>query len=113
MSSSFRKLLVVTASTKRSPVVASGKVGAKVVNIASFLCSPIDPLEDMRYGAMTRKPILESPKNTLITYCDADLDIKQGDTLVVGSDEYPITYVNDWYWQGENFMELGLERTRV
>ena len=108
MSASFTKLATVTASTTRSPAVSSGKIGAKVTNIVKLKCTPIDPLDPK----IAETIILESPATLLITYCEAGLDIQQGDTLVVDTESYPIKSVSDWAYNGSTYLELILIKYR-
>jgi len=106
MSASFTKMAIVTASTKRSPVVSGGKVGVKTTSIASFKCTPLDPINPGTDSKLSQELILDTPGTLMITYCEAGLDILQGDNLVIGSDEYPIKLVSDWTWKGSNYLEL-------
>lgn len=106
MSSSFARLATVTASTKRNPAVgADGKRGAPVTQIASLTCTPLDPVDPELKARMQ----LDTPHELLTTYVDGDLDIRQGDYLVVSSREYPIRSVADWEWRGSVYLVLVLE----
>jgi hypothetical protein len=93
-SSSFSRLAVVTASTKRSPTISGGKRGDPVTNVASLTCTPLDPVD----AEVRQRLMLDSPNIILETFVQASVDIQVGDTLVVGSTEYPIKALEDWYW---------------
>jgi len=112
---SFTKLKTVTASTKRSPAVASGKIGDRVVNIASLLCTPIDPLMASSTGGQPKFdeiPVLDSKVGLFMTYCDATHDIQQGDEFIVGSTSYTVKSVEDWVWKGTFYLQLILMKYR-
>ena len=105
--SAFALLATVTASTKRTPAIASGLFGAAVTSIASLSCTPLDPLTPeiaMRAG-------LGTPFEGLQTFTEKGLDIVEGDILTVSSKDYPIKAVGDWYWpmDGNNYQFLVLE----
>jgi hypothetical protein len=107
---SFAAMATVTASTKRSPAVSGGLRGTPATNVTSLACTPLDPVQPeiaFRQG-------LENPFELLETYVDGDLDIKEGDILVVGSSEYAIKAVSDWGWKrGESkYMRLLLEENK-
>jgi hypothetical protein len=109
-SASVARLATVTASTKRSPGVSGGKRGTPALNIASLKCTPLDPVQ----AETAFRAGLESPFGLLGTFVDADLDIIQGDILVVDEIEYPIKALEKWGWRrGEsNFFYLILEALR-
>ena len=94
-SGSFARMATVTASTKRGGGIdANGLEVAYTENIASLKCLPLDPVDPeiaMGVEGLSFREILQ-------TACEGGLDIKEGDTLVVGSDEYPIRAVEDWTW---------------
>lgn len=94
---SFARMATVTASTKRSPAVSGGKRGAPATNIASLSCTPLDPVDpDLR-----QRLALETPHELLQTFVAGGLDIREGDVLVVGSQEYPIKACGDWWYRPE------------
>lgn len=104
---SFAKLASVTASTKRSAGVVSGLESGYVENIASLAClslDPVDPEVGQGVEGLSFREILQ-------TCVQGGLDIKEGDLLVVGSVEYPIRSVADWYWPPDdaNYIRLLLE----
>ena len=109
-SRSFARLATVTASTRRSPAVSGGKRGAPTTNITSLDCTPLDPVQ----AETAFRAGLESPFGLLGTFVDADLDIIQGDILVVDGTEYPIKALEPWGWKrGEsNYFYLILEALR-
>ena len=59
----MRRLLTVTASTKRSPAIVSGKRGTPTTNLASLRCSPLDPVAPdlaQRMGLNTPHELLQT-----------------------------------------------------
>ena len=92
--SSFAKMATVTASTKRVGAIVGGLVPAPSAHIGSLKCLPLDPVSpEVAQGVegLSFREILQ-------TSVEASLDIVEGDILVVGSTEYPIRAVGDWYW---------------
>jgi hypothetical protein len=61
---SISHLATVTASTKRSPAISGGKVGAPVTSVASLRCSPLDPVDP----ELRQRLSLETPHELLQTY---------------------------------------------
>ena len=102
---SFDELASVTASTKRSGGITDGLETAYAEEIASLKCLPLDPVSpDLALG-------IEGLgwRETLQTATQGDLDIVEGDLLVVGSDEYPVRAVAEWEWRGSEYKLLYLE----
>lgn len=108
MSRAFTLMATITASTKRSPAVSSGKRGAPTTNIASLSCFPLDPIT----AEISERLGIETPHEVLHTFVEGGLDIREGDLLVVGSDEYPIKAVEDWDWFSSDFQLLLLEELK-
>lgn len=109
MSLSFERFATVSASTKRSPSRDVNKlVGLAVANIASLMCTPLDPLR----GEIDFRPELEAPHELLQTFVDGDLDIVEGDILVVGSEEHLIRIADPWEWRGSSFLHLIIEQAK-
>lgn len=97
-SKTFTLLASVAASTKRHAAMSGGKRGAPVTSITSLFCTPLDPLDPE-----TRERLaLDSPHRLLQTFAQGGLDIVAGDTLVVGSTEYPIKVVGAWLWRPDD-----------
>lgn len=92
--STFSLFATVTASTKRSPAAAGGKRGVPVENIASLSCTPLDPLTP----EIAHTIGASLPYEGLQTFTEAGLDILPGDLLVIGSTEYRVSAVGEWYW---------------
>lgn len=90
--SSISKLATVTATTKRSPAIASGKRGAPAANLTGVSCTPLDPVDP----ELRERIALETPHELLQTFVVGSLDIDEGDLLVVSSVEYPIRAVAEW-----------------
>lgn len=101
----FTRGATITASTKRSPAVASGKRGAPVAYLTDIELTPLDPLDPE-----TRQRLaLETPHELLQAFGDGGLDILEGDLLVVDGREYPVRYAAEWLWRGSSFVHLALE----
>jgi hypothetical protein len=103
-SASFTKLATVSASTKRNPAPSSGKVGALATNLSSLSCTPLYPVSDEtanRFG-------LENPFEYKETFVQGGLDIKKGDYLVIGSEQYPIRFMESWAWPPDGVARLRL-----
>jgi len=110
-SRSLTRMATVSASTKRSPSISGGKRGSPTTKLASVSLTPLDPVtEDVR-----RRTGLETPHELLMCYAVGSVDIKEGDILVVGSNEYPIKAVGEWVAspQGsDGFIELIVEELK-
>ena len=92
-SRALARLATIAASTKRSPAISDGIRSGPQTYLSSIKVTPLDPVtEEIR-----RRPGLETPHELLMCYAVGDLDIKAGDILVVGSNEYPIKAVGEWY----------------
>lgn len=101
----MRRLLTVTASTKRTPIMVSGVRGVPVLLLEDIRCTPLDPIDpEVRQSLM-----LESPHELLQTFIDGSLDVREGDILVVDNREYPIRACGDWTWRGSKFFQLFIE----
>jgi hypothetical protein len=102
--SSFTRMMTVTASTKRSPTVSSGKRGTMATRVSSLACTPLDPVDpDIR-----QRLALETPCELLQVFT-AETDIVEGDVLTIGSTDYPIRSVAEWTWKDTSFLHLVLE----
>lgn len=96
--------MTVTASTKRSPVIASGKRGTPATQVSSLLCTPLDPVDP----ELRQRLALNTPHELLETFTK-ETGIVEGDILVVGSNEYPIRSCAEWEWRGSYFRRLVVE----
>jgi hypothetical protein len=92
---SFTLMATVSASTKRSPDISGGIIGAAETHIASLSCFPLDPVDP---EIQQRIPNLAGAQELLQTFVQGGLDIDEGDILIVSSTEYPIRAVEDWSW---------------
>ena len=99
---SFDRMATVTASTKRSAGIASGLEAGYVENIASLKCFPLDPLDPNMSSGVKGLGWHE----TLQTFTEGDLDIVEGDLLVVATVEYPIRAVAEWTWKDTEYKHL-------
>jgi len=96
-SAGFTLRATTTASTKRSPTLAGGKVSAAVENVASLKCYPLvqpsDPALVERYATKAASLVYE-------TFVQDGIDILAGDVLVVSNTEYLVVGVNTYPWPG-------------
>lgn len=100
-SMAFRLMASQEASTKRSPAIAGGKIGAPVTNLASIKVTPLMPLD-----AETReRHEIEAASDMWVAYCEGALDIDTGDILIVDSTNYYIIASGPWPTD-EAFLEL-------
>lgn len=88
----IRRMLTVTASTKRSPVTAGGKRGRPTVYLSSIHCAPLDPVNP----ELAQRMGLETPLTLLQTYTEAGVDIRQNDILTVAGVDYPVRACGVW-----------------
>lgn len=105
---SFTKLAIVTANTERSGGITDGLETSYVVSISGLSCLPLDPVTpELTLG-------IEGLgwRETLQTMTQGDLDIVEGDLLVVGSGEYPIRSVSNWTWKGSEYKHLLVEEKK-
>ena len=94
MSISFIRHATVTASTKRSPTIASGKRGEPTANLTSVTCLPVDPLDTNTAARLG----IERPHELRQTMVRTGVDIRAGDIFVVGSTEYAVVQTEEWLW---------------
>lgn len=87
----------VTCGTKRSPASVSGVRGDPATNLTGLKCLPLDPVS----AELRVRLELDTPYELLQTMIEGGPDIKENDTLTVGSDEYVIRSVADWTWEPE------------
>lgn len=110
---SFAKMATVTASTKRSPAISGAKRGTPATNLTGIACTPLDPADPgLRAELQQRLAPEGTPMEILQTFVDADLDIVEGDILVVSGAEYPIRAVADWSWRGSQYKHLLIEQLK-
>lgn len=105
----WQRLASVTASTKRSPAMVGGKRGDPVVKIASLRCTPLDPVS----AELSLRPGTNAPVEVLQTYVHGDLDIREGDILVVDEREYQIRACEEWQWRRSAFRRLIVEEVKT
>lgn len=82
----------VTASTKRNPAPAGGKVGVPVAKLTTLkimplVPAPIDVLEYYR---------LRSARDVFVTYAEGAPDILEGDILTVAGTDYNVHAAGSW-----------------
>ena len=73
----------------------SGMVGAAVTNLTGVSATELMPVDaDLRDSV----PELATYARTWQLFVGDDVDIVEGDRVVIGSDEYPVRYVELWPW---------------
>ena len=92
ISPTMRRMMTVTASTKRSPAVVSGKRTEAVIYLKSIKISQLMPASKRLY----ERAELHVAYNLSETFCDGSLDIQLGDYLTVNGRDYPVKIVEDW-----------------
>jgi hypothetical protein len=90
--SGLTRLANVSASTKRRPPLVNGKIGLPKVNLDSFKCTPLQPLNP----DIARRQTLNTPHEVQQTFVEGAFDILEGDILVIGDREYPVKAVEEW-----------------
>jgi hypothetical protein len=93
--SSFERLATVSASTKRASI-SGGKRGAPSEYLTGLSITPLDPADPATRAEIQHRLGLETPLELLQTFINGAVDVKEGDVLVVGSNEYPIKAVGGW-----------------
>ena len=104
ISATFRRMLTVTAGTKRTPDFTGTKRGEADSYLADLKVSQLLPISR---ELMERAPT-NSPYALFECCCDGDYDIQSGDILVVKNRDYPIRFVEDY----GNYLVLMLEDLR-
>jgi hypothetical protein len=97
-----------TATVKRPPDIVSGKRGAPVLiadlELKVFPLMPLDP--------QVRATIpLDTPHQLLVTYTEGvDINLQEGDLLIIDSVEYPIKRIADWPYDDLQYFEIIVEK---
>ena len=102
--------LTLTASTKRSPAAAGGKVGAMTTYLTGLAITPLLPISAEVAATLP----LESPREGKEVYL-ATADIKEGDRLVVATVEYVVRAVAEWTDDtagGQSYLRLFVEQIK-
>lgn len=112
---SAEEMATLTATTKRYPAAAGGKVGAAVANLAAVLVVPLMPINPDLLPVVD----LEAPREAKVTYAFAGVDgvlpdIREGDFLTVGGVEYITRSVAEWPRPaGGSYLEIIVEEEKV
>ena len=96
-SAGFTLRATTTASTKRSPALAGGKVGAPVEEIADLACYPLVQLSD---PALVERFATKAASLVYETFVQDGVDIQTGDVLVISGTDYLVVGVNAYPWPG-------------
>ena len=96
-SAAFTLRATTTASTKRSPTLAGGKVGEAIEEVPSLKCYPLVQLRD---PALVERYATKAASLVYETFVQDGVDILAGDVLVVASTGYLVVGVNSYPWPG-------------
>lgn len=108
MSSAFDRMATKTGSIKRPPELDGDFKRGEAESVAgTFSCFPVDPL-----GAELATSVpFEKPEQARQTFVNNDVDIREGDILVVDGREYPVKYVDDYVWRSTVYRHVFLVDT--
>lgn len=115
MSTSFRRMASVTASTRRSPPVGpDGQRGGPVPYLAEIMVTPIDPADSQRARDLAFRLQQETNRmfEILQTFTEATNDVREGDVLVTAKKHYAVRGVAEWTWRNREFLHLLLEEVK-
>ena len=96
-SAAFTLRATTTASTKRSPTLAGGKVGAATENVTRLKCYPLVQLRD---PALVAQYATKAASLIYETFIQDDVDVLAGDVLVISGIDYLVVGVNAYPWPG-------------
>jgi len=105
VSASFARMADVTASTKRNPPAAGGKVSTPVAYLIGLSILPLMPVTE----EIIERYQLKSPRLSYVTFVQGSPDVIQGDILIVSSVDYKIVGVGPWPTDN-SFLELIVEK---
>lgn len=111
---SLRRMMNVTASTKRSPALTAGKRGLPATHLTALRCTPVDPAngQGAQDLALRLGDSLKQGFRIMETFTEPGQDLIDGDVLITNGREYVIRQVNEWAWRGSSFMHLLMEDNR-
>jgi hypothetical protein len=107
MSASFDRLASVTASTKRNPAAASGKVAVPATNLTDQKITPLMPVSK----EIEERYMIKSPRKAFVTYISGAPDIVESDVLVVSSVEHKVIAAQPWPTDND-YLELIVEKVK-
>jgi hypothetical protein len=88
---------VLTASTKRQPELADGRILAPITHLESILVVPGLPVQPETINTVTLQSPREAKETFAFAGADGSLpDVVEGDLLVIGGVEYVIRAVAEW-----------------
>lgn len=93
------------ASTKRAPTLSGGRRGAAATYLSNIQIGELDPVTPEIAARVATK----APEELLQVFVEGDVDVREGDVLVVGANEYPIRSCAEWGWRGSKYLHLILE----
>lgn len=99
------RLMPNLVETKRPPDVTNGRRAEPVTFLTAVKCSNLFPVEAEVAQLLPNK----SPKELLQCFVPGDNDVKEGDTLVFDSREYPVRAAAEWTLNTKAVTHLILE----
>ena len=103
--SSFSRLTTVSGATLRKGGIVDGLETGPGVQVTHLRCLPLDPVDPELSLGIEGLGFHELLQTTV----SGELDIVEGDILVVAAGNYPIRAVEDWNWKGIDFLLLTLQ----
>jgi hypothetical protein len=70
------------------------------------LSTPVSARNDVTM----QSPILQEPYELLQAFAGSSPDVKKGDILVIGGKDYPVAFVEDWPFEGDQRVRIMLEK---
>lgn len=107
MTASFARLATATASTKRNPAAAGGKVGVPVAKLASINIVPPMPVSS-EIAAYYR---LQSPREAFVSYTEGTPDLLEGDILTTGAVDYRVVAAGLWP-ANQSYTEIVIQQVK-
>ncbi len=99
------RLMPNLVETKRPPDVTDGRRAEPETFLTNVPCSNLFPVEAEVAQLLPNK----SPKELLQTFVPGTYDVKEGDTLVFDSRDYPIRAAAEWALNTKSVTHLILE----
>lgn len=107
-------LATVTASTKRPPAAAGGKVGAPATHLASLAVTPFQPLNP----ELVLDAVINDAREARRCYAFANSagalpDVREGDILTVAGTDYAVRSVAEYNRAADGYVRLIVEETKL
>lgn len=109
ISSSMKRMMRYTVSTKRRPAADStGKQAAPVLHLASLKVTPIDPLNTDEFHNLILRYNIQEPYKLFGCYCETSEDVAIGDVIVWNDREFLLKGCGVWNDGPETLYEMVL-----